>query len=217
MANIFMARLKAEDFQKEEDKIAVVIKDFTLLKRADGILQRYSEPYIISMAIDSWGIQERALEINIMPFPNVRKGDKVEFDGQGHLIYGPSNPGEFLVYSLLFMESDGDLRQLGQTVEQVISSEALSMGVKALMAAQPTYATAISILTQLTSLVSKQLQQNRDDELYRRSGTLLRDVVPPFDILRSYTGNNDFIEAKVSIIPLSVSNNLGQASRKMML
>lgn len=217
MANVFLAKLKSDNFNPEKDKIAVVVKQFTLRRKTDGIFQRYNEPYILSLAIDQSGANNPAIDFNILSFPNVRKGDTIDFDGQGHLIYGPDNPGEFLAYSVLFMESDKDIRKFGRDVEKVVKEEATQMGIKALLKAVPTYNTAITVLTQLTSVVSKRMQENRDDELFRRNGTLLRDVVPSFDILRTYTGRNDFIESKISIIPLSASNKLGKASSKIKL
>ncbi len=217
MANVFLAKLKSDNFSKTNDKIAVVVKEFTLKKRADSFLQKYSEPYIVSLAIDQSGANNPAIDFNILPFPNVRKGDTIQFDGQGHLVYGPSNPGEFIAYSILFMESDQDIRDLGKAIESVVKSEAASIGIKALLKAVPTYGTAISVLTQLTTLVSKKMQENKDDELFRRNGTLLRDVAPPYDILRTYTGENDYIQTKVSIIPLAVSNKLGKSSKSIKL
>ena len=204
------------NFDPQNDNIAVVIKEFTLLKKADR-LQRYSEPYIVSMAIDESGANNPAIDFNVLPFPNIRKGDTVVMEGQGHLIYGPSNPGEFLAYTVLFMESDQDIRTLGKTIGEVVESEAVKIGAKALLNAVPTYGTAISILTQLTGLVSKLMQQNKDDELFRRNGTLLRGSLPAFDILRTYVGRNDFIESKISIIPLHTSNNLGKHTEKINL
>ncbi|TSE04358.1 hypothetical protein [Aquimarina algiphila] len=217
MSNVFLAQIKSDDFDKKDDKIAVVIKEFTLLKNADWFLHRYSEPYIISMAIDQGGANNPAIDFNILPFPNVKKGDIIQFDGHGHLVYGPKNPGEFLAYSVLFMESDKDIRDLGQLIEDIIKSDAASIGVNALLSAVTTYATAINVLTQLTSLLSKKMQENKDDELFRRNGTLLRDVDPPFDILRTYKGRNDYIESKVSIIPLLQSNGLGPSSKMIKL
>lgn len=217
MANSFLANLKTEKFLPKEDKIAVVIKQFTLLKKADGFLQRYSEPYILSLAIDESGANSPAIDFNILPFPHVRKGDTIDFDGQGHLIYGPANPGEFVAYSVLYMESDQDIRDLGSSIEKIVKDEAVKMGVKALLKAVPTYSTAITVLTELTSLVSKKMQENKDDELFRRNGTLLRDVTPAYDILRTYTGRNDYIESKVSVIPLTESNRLGKASKSIQL
>ncbi len=217
MTSFFNAPLKTENFNAQKDKIAVVIKQFTLKKKSESFLQRYSEPYIISLAIDETGINNPAIDFNVLPFPRVRKGDTVDFDGQGHLIYGPDNPGEFLAYSYLFMESDQEIRKLGESIEDIVKSEAVAIGTKALLKAVPTYVTAISVLVKLTELVSRRMQQNKDDELFRRNGTLLRDVRPPFDILRTYTGRNDFIESKVSIIPLSSTNDLGSDIKKIKL
>ncbi|SEH05035.1 hypothetical protein [Candidatus Venteria ishoeyi] len=206
-----------KEFDPKNDKIAVVVKEFTLKKKSEIFLDRFSEPYIVSMAIDEGGANNPSIDFNILPFPNVRKGEKISFDGQGHLIYGSDNPGEFLAYSILFMESDKDVRDFGKLVEEIMTSEAVTMGAKALLTAAPTYSTAITVLQKLTELMAKQLQKNKDDELFRRNGTLLRDVTPAYDILRTYESENDFINTKTAIIPLSSSNMLGNQTRKVEL
>ena len=204
-------------FDPFNDKIAVVIKNFKLKKKSEIFLDRYSEPYIVSMAVDQDGVHNPAIDFNILPFPHVRKGDMVSFDGQGHLIYGPANPKEFLVYSVLFMESDKDVRTVGEKVETVIKSEAVKMGAKALLLANPTYATALSLLQKFSELVASEMKKNKDDELFRRNGTLLRDVTPAYDILRTYESENDFIKTNIGIIPLPASNNLGEQTKKIKL
>jgi len=206
-----------EKFNSAKDKIAVVVRDFTLKKKSEFFLDRYCEPYIISMAVDEGGASNPAIDFNILSFPNVRKGDTVSFDGQGHLLYGPNNPGEFLAYTVLFMESDRDVRDFGKIVQDIITSEAANIGVKAILLAAPTYSTAITILQKLTELLAIQLQKNKDDELFRRNGTLLRGTTPPFEILRTYTSENDFIKTNISIIPLSSSNELGSQTLKINL
>jgi hypothetical protein len=206
-----------EKFNPQSDKIAVVVKEFTLKKKSEVFFDKYSEPYIVSMAIDAGGAKNPSIDFNILPFPRVKKGDKVSFDGVGHLIYGPNNPGEFLAYSILFMESDQDVRDFGKDVEEVMKSEAVKIGAKALLAAVPTYSTAITILQKLTELMAVQLQKNKDDELFRRNGALLRDVVPAYDILRTYESSNDYIHTKTSVIPLLKSNNLGSQIKKVEL
>ncbi len=206
-----------ENFNPKTDKIAVVLKEFTLKKKSDPFYRKYSEPYIVSMAIDAEGANSPAIDFNVLSFPNVRKGDTIKFDGRGHLIYGPKNPGSFLAYTALFMENDKDIRDTGEMVEKIVKSEAVNLGIKAILAAQPTWATAMTILQKLSELVSIQLQKNKDDELYRRNGTLLRDVTPPYDILRTYIGENDFIKAHVGIIPLKESNKLGCPIKKVNL
>ena len=147
----------------------------------------------------------------------MRKGDRISFDGQGHLIYGPANPGSFLAYSILFMESDRDLRETGDVVEEIMNSQAVEMGAKSLLLANPGYAAAADILQKLISLIAKRLKANRDDELYRRNGTLLRDVTPPYDILRTYTSENDYIQMQTAIIPLKESNALGSQTKRIEL
>ncbi|NBC58146.1 MAG: hypothetical protein GVY05_07690 [Bacteroidetes bacterium] len=206
-----------DKFNPHQDKIAVVVKSFTLKRKSEFFLDRFSEPYIVSMAIDEQGAYDTSIDFNILPFPNVRKNETVSFDGQGHLIYGPNNPGQFLAYSILFMESDKDVRDFGKIMENILKSEAVNLGAKALLKAAPTYSTAINLLQNLTDLIAKQLQKNKDDELFRRNGTLLRDVKPPYDILRSYDSENDFIKTKTSIIPLNVSNKMGKQTKAIKL
>jgi len=208
MTNTFLADLKLDGFDPLKDNIAVVVKQFTLKKKADGIFQRYNEPYIVSMSIDEGCANNPAIDFNILPFPNVRKGQTVTFDGQGHLVYGPNNPGKFLAYSILYMESDKDIRKLGSKVEAIVKDEAIKNSFQTVLAAAPTYLMAATVLTQLTGLVS----------VHRQNGTLLRDVSPPYDILRTYTEQeNDFIAPVTSIIPLVSSNNLGRACTRIKL
>jgi len=66
-----------------------------------------------------------------MPFPKVRKGATVRMLGDGHLLYGPANPGEFVAMSVLIMESDRDLRTLGDELDKIVKSKAVDLGVKA--------------------------------------------------------------------------------------
>ena len=206
-----------EKFNSKEDKIAVVVKEFTLLKSSEMFLDKDNEPYIVSFAVDQSGAKSAAFDLNVLPFPNVREGNTVRFDGQGHLLYGPGNPGEFVVYSLLFMESDQDVSDLGAMIEDIAKSEAANIAMKAILIANPTYGTALTLLQKLTELVGKNLKKNKDDQLYRRNGTLLRDVVPPFDILRTYKGKNSFIECHTSIIPLMESNDLGSQIKRVQI
>ena len=71
----------ADGFDAHDGKIAIVLKEFTLRKNPDWPF-RYSEPYIISMAIDQGGANNPAIDFNILPFPKAKKGDVINFDGQ---------------------------------------------------------------------------------------------------------------------------------------
>jgi hypothetical protein len=205
------------NFNKSKDKIALSIKEFTLLKKSDFFLDRYSEPYILSMAICKDQIENGGIHFNSLSFPNVKVGDTIEFLGQGHLVYGPGNPGEFLAFTILFMESDDDIREAGSKIEAIAKSKAAELGIKAVMAANPTYGAALTLLKELSILVADQMKKDKDDELFRINGTILRDSTPPFDILRRYNKKNDFISAKIDILELPVSNMLGEQTKIMAL
>ena len=83
-------------FDPTKSKIAITIPHFKLLAGADSIFDRYSEPYIVSLAVDEKDTKALELEFNLMPFPKVRKGATVRMLGDGHLLYDPANPGEFV-------------------------------------------------------------------------------------------------------------------------
>jgi hypothetical protein len=208
--------LKTEGFDPFADKIAIVINSFELKKNPDWPF-RYSEPYIVSMAIDQGGANNPSIDFNILPFPKVRKDDNITFDGQGHLLYGPANPGEFVAYTILFMESDSDIRNLGQDIEEIIKSEALQLGMKELLTANPTFSTSAMLLLKLSEVIASGMKKNKDDELYRRNGTLLRDVDPPFDISKSYEGENDYIKSRVSVVPLTRDLDVEKNTKKIEL
>ena len=140
--------------------------------------------------------------LNLLPFPKVRKGDVIQFDGNGQLIYGPSNPGEFLAYSILVIESDKDIRKAGEDIDKIVKSESASMGMISILQSNPTFTVVSQALGELIELISIQLKQNKDDELFRRNGTLLRDTLPPYNISETFTSMNDFIALKTEVIPL---------------
>ena len=193
-------------FDSNLDEIAVVIREFTFKKKADIFIDSQSVPYIVSLAISEKDAKNGSLRYNSLPFPNVSKGDTLSFDGVGHLVYGPGHPGEFLAYSILFIESDKNIDKFSQILQTIVKSKATEIKAKALMAESPTYATAAMIIQEITQFLSAQLKQNNDYELYRRNGTLLKNMIPPYDVSTTFKGENDYICATTSIIPLSDSS-----------
>lgn len=191
------------NFNPQQDAIAIAVPAFRVRRGTDG-LARYTEPYLVSLAIDEAGLAnpEPVLHLNSLYFPKVAKWTWVNFGGQGRLIYGPKNPGSFVSYSVLFMENDSDVRKLGEMVEKVIKSTEAQTILGTLTAANPTYQAATLVLTQLTALVAGMLKQNEDDELGRFEGTFFRDFTPPYNIGDQFTHQNDFITCPVKVIPL---------------
>ena len=196
-------------FDPSKDKIAITIPQFTLLKKVDGFFQKYNEPYITSVAIDAKGNSNPNIDFSFMPFPKVAKGGTVTMLGDGHIIYGPKQPGEFVAVSILVMESDRDIREIGAQVEEIVKSKAVDLGIKAIIAANPGAAATLGILKELTQIIAGFLKNNKDDELYRVEGTFLRDHPVPYHVNRSYEVGNSYVNLWLNVLPLAASNGQG--------
>ncbi len=205
-------------FDPSIDKIAITIPEFTVNKKVDGPFGKYLEPYIVSIAIDEQGTNDPKISFNIMPYPKVAVGGRVKMLGDGHLLYGPKNPGEFVALSVLIMESDSDIRAIGDTVETIVNSKAAELSIAAIVAANPGSTAILGILKELTQMVAGELKNNKDDELFRTSGTFLRDHPTPYHINREYKDiGNDFVRLSMKIIPLNVGNGQGSPVKELAL
>lgn len=190
-------------FNKHTDAIAITIPYFEMKKSGD-IFGGVSEPYIVSIAIDEAGLSNPSANIhfNTFSFPNVKKLQQVKFGGVGRMIYGSQNPGKFVSYSVLFMESDRDVRKAGENIEQILSSSAAKVVTNVLSVANPTYGMVANVVSELGILVGKMMKKNKDDELFRVEGTLLRDTLPPYYIGDSFESFNKYISCPINVIPL---------------
>jgi hypothetical protein len=198
-------------FDPTQDDIAITLPCFKLLKHADGLLQRYCEPYIVSMAVDAGGRVDPRMDFNFMTFPKVARGGIVRMLGDGHLVYGPRNPGEFVAISVLVMEKDQDMVDLGTTLLSVVQSRAVEMGLHSVLTAHPGYSAVVGVLKELTRLVAGSLKENKDDELFRTEGSFLRGHAVPYHINRSYEVGNDFVRLNLDVVPLERHNLQGPA------
>lgn len=202
-------------FNPNKDKIAITIPEFTLLRNVDGIFQRYNEPYITSVAVDASGKENPKIDFNFMPFPKVAKGGTVTMLGDGHLVYGPKNPGDFVAISVLVMENDKDIQDLGKTVEKIVKSKAVDLGMKALILANPGSAAVLGILKELTHFVAGLLKENSDDELFRTEGTFLRGHPVPYHINRAYEVGNDYVSLNLNVLPMHDHNGQGPKPKSL--
>jgi len=205
-------------FDPTTDSIAITVPQFTLLRHVDGPFQRYNEPYIVSAAIDESGSADPQIDFNYMPFPKVAGGGTVRMLGDGHLVYGPKNPGSFVAASVLVMESDKDIREFGEDLETVVRSKALDLGIKALLASNPTHTAIVGVLKELAQLIAGFLKENGDDELFRVEGSFLRDNhANPYHVNRSYRLANDFARVDLAVIPLPEHNQQGPLPKGLAL
>ncbi|MBX7241543.1 MAG: hypothetical protein K1X92_07330 [Bacteroidia bacterium] len=203
------------EFQKKTDEIAITIPYFELKKSGD-FLGGMSEPYIISIAVSESTIKDGSstLHLNNFYFPNIKKCTRVNFGGVGRVIYGPQNPGKFVTYSILFMESDEDVRTAGENLSNFMNSTEIKAISKVLSFANPTYGAAAEVVRQIGSLVGKFMKKNKDDELFRVEGTLLRDTEPPYYIGDTYESFNKFVYCPVHVMPVYLEEET--AERELM-
>jgi len=161
-------------FDPMKDNIAIALNYLKLLKSSD-IFDSYSEPYVVCLCVDASDNKNPLINYKFQPFPKVREGGSVAITGDGLVLYGPRNPGEFVALSLLFMESDQDVRATGEMLKELITSQAVALGLKAIISANPGSAAMVGIIKELALFVSSALAKNGDDELFRIEGSFLRD------------------------------------------
>lgn len=202
-------------FNSNTDKIAITVPEFTFKKGAGSILFEditdliYSEPYLVTVAIDSHNVSQSSLNFNFIEYPNIRRGGTVKMLGDGHLVYGPGNPGEFVAVSVLLMESSREDKDLGEKVKAIVESKAVQLGITAAITTNPTMSLALDLMLQLTKLIGDQLQQSQDTYLNHAAGVFFRDSSVAYSVNRQFINPNDFADLTVKVIPLNEPNRQG--------
>lgn len=197
------------NFNKNTDNIAVTIPGFRLRKTAEGklnIFNRKNEIHIATVAIDQNGqqdskpavyINKHSLEYAVKPW------ERVNFLGDGRLIYGPGNPGAFVYVMIVFVESDRDIRAFGKNLEDIVKTDDFSKTLSTIgTLINPSAQIITSIISPLTQLLSKALQKDSDNAILTQEGVFFRDKVPPYNVGDEFTYMNQHIEFSLRIIPL---------------
>jgi hypothetical protein len=209
---LLKASIPVEDFNPNKDKIALMLKAFTILSKDAGLGKKkrlYSEPYFVGLSLSESGFSAQQINFVTDAYPKTRKGDRRDFLGNGMRVYGPENPGGFLVFDILVMESDSDVRAVGEQIRSIMNSKEVKSTILPLLAVNPSMAVAMEVLSATSNLVGKILEKNEDDQLMRVHGTLLRDVMGsnalPFNVGEIISDKNDF--ASVEFEVLGIKNN----------
>lgn len=175
----------------------------------------HNEPYLVTLAIDSDGASQKSLDFNFAHYPQVRPKDTVEMLGNGHLVYGPKNPGSFVAVSVLVMESDHDMREFGDALTTVVKSKVADLGLSAILATNPGAMVLVNILKELTALIAQGLAKDKDDPLMRTSGVFLRDMLVPYEVNRKFTRSNEYVDLDLQVVPLKKSNGQGPTTESL--
>ncbi len=210
--SLLNASIPIEKFNPNKDKLALMLKSFTITVKDEGIGKKkrlYSEPYFVGLSISESGFGTQQINFVTDAYPKTRKDDRREFLGNGMRVYGPENPGAFLVFDILVMESDSDIRAVGESIRNIMNSKEIKSTILPLLAVNPSMAVAKEVLTATANLVGKILEDNKDDHLLRVHGTLMRDVMGsnslPFNVGQIISDKNDF--ASVEFEVLGIKNN----------
>ena len=119
-------------------------------------------------------------------------------------VYGPENPGGFLVFDILVMESDSDVRAVGDRIRSIMNSKEVKSTILPLISVNPSMAVAMEVLSATSNLIGKILQENKDDQLMRVHGTLMRDVMGtnalPFNVGQIIPDKNDFANVEFEVL-----------------
>ena len=205
--SLLSASVPIQDFNPNKDKIALMLKSYTILRNDGGLSKnkrQYSEPYFIGLSISESGFGNQKINFVTDFYPKTRKDDKREFLGNGMRVYGPENPGMFMVFNILVMESDSDIRAVGEKIREIMNSKEIKGTVLPMLAVNPSMEVAVKVLTTTADLVGKILKNNKDDELIRVHGTLMRDVMGttslPFSVGQILSDKNDFASVEFEVL-----------------
>ncbi len=211
--SLLKASIPIEDFNPNKDKIALMLKSFTILAKDAGIRKkkrRYSEPYFVGLSISESGFGTQQINFVTEAYPNTRRADRREFLGNGMRVYGPENPGMFLVFDILVMESDSDVRAVGESIRSIMNSKEVKSTILPMLAVNPSMAVAIEVLSAAANLLGKILEKNKDDQLMRVHGTLMRDVMGsnllPFNVGQIISDKNDFASVEFEVLGIKNSS-----------
>jgi hypothetical protein len=211
-------------FNKDTDTIAITVPAFTFKKGAANILfeditdLNYSEPYFVTLAIDSHNFSQKALNFNFTEFPNIRRGGTVEMLGDGHLVYGPKNPGDFVAVSVLLMEASRDSKDLGEKVAAIAKSDVVNSAISsAVTTGDLSMSAVLKLMHELSKLVGERLQKSNDTYLFRTEGVFFKDTSVPYSVNRQFTSGNEFADLTVKVIPLQKPNKQGPVPQEINL
>jgi hypothetical protein len=221
--SIYQSVIPQDEFDPQKDKIAVMLRSFTI-KKGTGIGDgRYSEPYFIFISIPESGNSKiDKIDLLTKSYPKTRKRVKNEMLGDGFQIYGPANPGEYLAFSVLVMESDEDVRKTGKTLDDVVKSNFVKVFKKVVTGINnPTAAIAFQVAEALGKEMAVLMSEDKDDSLFYTAGSLLRDKLGensmPYKIQSVMNPSNAYVDLEIQVLPIAGDTKSKKKSRTVKL
>jgi hypothetical protein len=146
--------------------LTVSVKEVRILDEHEGWFGRKGEVYVLTAVIDGSGEQPT---FTTKVFPEVPSGGLLSLDEGGMLVGLVANPRWFVDFHILVMESDSDIRELGETLTELKESSGLSDAIKLIGEVGRFDPTGISQVTTAASLllsgVAAAMKRNGDDHI----------------------------------------------------
>ncbi len=190
------------------DNIAVTLSSLAIHDRGAGVARR-GHPYVVSLAIDAHKAATPAFDLNFIPFPEMRPGQRVGMLGDGHVLYGPKDPGGFVSVLVLVMNSSLDMTYAGDSVRGALEDSAASLAAELMLAGNPVASLGAAFLGELAECLAGASGNVRDSEVCRFSGSFLQDGPSPYDVGREYGINNYVGSLGLRVVSLAEPNGVG--------
>ncbi|KAA1047670.1 hypothetical protein [Pseudocitrobacter sp. 73] len=194
-------------FNPLKDHTSIVLTDLRIKKSFDPG-RNYIDPYLIAIVTDK---KDGVLRMSSkrFDFPNVKVYERIITSDSTFSLYGPGNPGEFVTTTLMLMESDSDIRIVGQQLDDLISGTAEEVGAVAALSGNPSAIAITALAQKILQGVAKVLQQNKDDQICFVYDTWFQGELPPYGINQYKIHSSSVADVTLRVSPLLVGGQQG--------
>lgn len=113
-------------------------------------------------------VEKVAASRDLMPIENVKDGHVMLFGDTGYVLYQSENIPEDFNWTFIALETDRNIRSIGEQIGSVVTDPGFDPFAKNFAtliagAATPAFTAGVEIGKFITGVVSKNMQQNKDD------------------------------------------------------
>lgn len=146
--------------------LSFIIRDDFTFPDMDELLSSNDEAR--KREIIAAGAQQVASSRILTTIENVKDNSIMTFGDTGYVLYQSATIPEDFNWSLIAIESDSDVRNLGQRIEAVINDEVFDDFTSSLLvllasAANPSYIAGVQIAKFIAKVISDNLKKDKDD------------------------------------------------------
>ncbi|MCE0825439.1 hypothetical protein LVQ78_05245 [Buttiauxella sp. A2-C2_NF] len=186
-------------FNRLEDKISIYLTHLRILKSFD-FARNTLEPFLIAIITDKQNGQLRMTH-RVFNFPNSIVNQLIVNSDTSICLYGPENPGEFVTANLMLIESDADIRTVGQEIETFINNESGKKELVEKLITNPTIQVITSLAEGILSGIALLMKHNSDDPIMFIYDTWEQGKNPPYGTNQFKLHSNRAAEMTLSVYP----------------